>query len=268
MKGRSLSGYQRKRVWINDGARPVHRRRAGRRRHRRLRRPRGRARRSLQPRRARRHRREPARTAAHLQEHRAAGAALDRRSSSRARASNRSAIGARVELQWDGQHAGAGGQRRQRLQRAESAPAALRPGRGDGRRPRRDPLAVRPAADDRQPAIDQLHRVREPHDVRERDARRPARMARPRFTFSLENRLLPPILITCILDRRAPLVRHPRELHAHRRWRSSRRSRPSSLMGAADVRPVAASGERLHHRHQRRHPGPVAVSVAVCAVPA
>ena len=46
-KGRSLSGYQRKRVWINDGARPIHRRGAGRRRHRHLRRPRGGARRSL-----------------------------------------------------------------------------------------------------------------------------------------------------------------------------------------------------------------------------
>ena len=33
MKGRSLSGYQRKRVWINDGARPLHRCGAGRRRH-------------------------------------------------------------------------------------------------------------------------------------------------------------------------------------------------------------------------------------------
>ena len=32
MRGRSLSGYQRKRVWLNDGAGPLHRRRAGGRR--------------------------------------------------------------------------------------------------------------------------------------------------------------------------------------------------------------------------------------------
>ena len=44
MKGRSLSGYQRKRVWLNDGVGPIHRRGAGRRRHRRLRRPGRRAR--------------------------------------------------------------------------------------------------------------------------------------------------------------------------------------------------------------------------------
>ena len=102
MKGRSLSGYQRKRVWINDGAGPVHRRRAGRRRHRRLRRPGRRARGSLQPRRARRHRREPAGTAADLPEHRAARR-TGSTSSWRASASNRSAIGARVELHWNGQ---------------------------------------------------------------------------------------------------------------------------------------------------------------------
>ena len=46
---------------------PVHRRRAGRRSHRRVRRPGGRPRRSLESRRARRHRRQPARPAADLQ---------------------------------------------------------------------------------------------------------------------------------------------------------------------------------------------------------
>ena len=51
MRGRSLSGYQRKRVWLNDGARTLHRGRAGRRRDRHLRRARRRAGRSRQPRR-------------------------------------------------------------------------------------------------------------------------------------------------------------------------------------------------------------------------
>ena len=103
MRGRSLSGYQRKRVWLNDGAGPLHRRRAGGRRHRHLRRPRGRAGRPSEPRRARRDRGQPARAAARLQEHRRARRGTGSSSSWRARPSNRSAIGARVELHWNGQ---------------------------------------------------------------------------------------------------------------------------------------------------------------------
>ena len=66
-------------------------------------------------------------------------------------ASNRSAIGARVEVAVERPAAGAGGQRRQRLQRPESAPAALR-SRIDRRgRPSRDSVAVGPHRDDRTP---------------------------------------------------------------------------------------------------------------------
>ena len=156
MKGRSLSGYQRKRVWINDGARPVHRRRAGRRRHRHLRRPRGRARRSLESRRARRHRRQPARPAADLQEHGAAGPALDR---VRARRHAR-ATGAR-----SARASSCTGTVRCRCRRSAAAAASARRTNGgsttDSARPRRvdrvvDPLAVRPGRRSRA-AIDRSH---------------------------------------------------------------------------------------------------------------
>ena len=78
MRGRSLSGYQHKRVWMNDGVGRFYGSGAGRRRDRHARRPRGRAGGSLEPRRARRDRRQSARAAARLHEHRQSGAALDR----------------------------------------------------------------------------------------------------------------------------------------------------------------------------------------------
>ena len=102
MNGRSLSGYQRKRVWINDGlgrftdvaqvvgATDVYDGRAvaladlGNRGVLDV------------------DRRESARTAARLREHGAARPALDRFRAGRRRTSNRSAIGARVELHWNG----------------------------------------------------------------------------------------------------------------------------------------------------------------------
>ena len=125
MRGRSLSGYQHKRVWINDGAGRFTEvaQDVGATRH--VRRPRGRAGGSVEPRRARRHRRQSARPAPRLREHGQPGPALDcvraRRhgeQSQRDRRARRSAV--------ERPAAGAGGQRRQRLQRAESAPAALR----------------------------------------------------------------------------------------------------------------------------------------------
>ena len=56
--------------------------------------------------------------------------------------------------------------------------------------------------------------------VERRDDRRRSTPWRAPVRCPLDNRLVPPILITVHPDRRAPVVRHPRELHAHRRWRS------------------------------------------------
>ena len=162
MKGRSLSGYQRKRVWLNDGRGPLHGRRAGRRRDRHLRRPGGRARRSRQPRRARRHRRQPARAAADLQEHGRPG---------------------RHWIQFELEGARQQPQRDRRARRAAAGTAACRCRRSaaaaaSARRTsgacttawatrRRsiasiDPVAVGPAQTIERPPVDTLHHIKEP----------------------------------------------------------------------------------------------------------
>ncbi len=112
-------------------------------------------------------------------------------------ASNRSAIGARVELQWSGQSAGAGGQRRQRLQRAEPAPAALRAGRRGAGGPRGDPLALGPAPDDREPAG--RHGAQDHGAAMSPGTAAIAPPSGVRSFITLDNRFLGPILITCIL---------------------------------------------------------------------
>jgi enediyne biosynthesis protein E4 len=66
-------------------------------------------------------------------------------------ASNRSAIGARVELHRGGSRAGAAGGRGQRVQRAEPAAAALRAGRRSVGGSRGHRVAVRPTGRDRAP---------------------------------------------------------------------------------------------------------------------
>ena len=102
MKGRSLSGYQRKRVWINDGLGQLHRCRPGRRRHRYQRWP-------------RRGAGGPAATRGALDvivanqrgplliyENHVAPGRHWIQFELEGTASNRSAIGARVELHWNG----------------------------------------------------------------------------------------------------------------------------------------------------------------------
>ena len=103
MSGRSLSGYQRKRVWLNDGAGTLHRGGAGRSAHRHLRRPRRRAGRSSEPRRPRRASSPTSAARCWSTGTRSTRHGTGSTSSWRARASNRSAIGARVELHWNGQ---------------------------------------------------------------------------------------------------------------------------------------------------------------------
>ena len=76
--GRSLAGYQQKKVWVNDGGGPLRRRGADGWRHRSLRRPLGGARRPLVAGRARRRRREPERAAAAVPQRRGAGPPLGR----------------------------------------------------------------------------------------------------------------------------------------------------------------------------------------------
>ena len=142
--------------------RPLHRRGAGRRRDRHLRRPRRGARRSRQPRRARRHRGQPARDRCSSTATRSTPGGTGSSSSSRARrataarSARASSCTGRAKAQ--GQDVRGG----QRLQRAEPAAPALR---ARAPRPRSIASIIRwpsGAADDRRPAVDQLHRVKEP----------------------------------------------------------------------------------------------------------
>ena len=126
-------------------------------------------------------------------------------------ASNRSAIGARVEVRVERPAAGAGGQRRQRFQRPEPAPAALR-SRASAAEVDQvvDPLAVRPhARRSSSPAVDRLHRVKESGE-RRRAPRRSSWRPTPRQpAAAADPHHLHP-------DHGAPDVRHPRSLRAHR----------------------------------------------------
>ncbi len=83
--------------------------------------------------------------------------------------------------------------------------------------------------------------------------------------LSLDNRFVPPVFITLIL-----LVGHlsfgilesyPKTLLAIAASMAA-----ELILGRIFLRQVAAPGERLHHRHQRRHPGAIACLLAVCAV--
>ena len=142
MQGKSLSGYQQKRVWLNDGAGHFTDVAQAVGLHRHARRPRRRPGRPLEPRRAGRRRGQPEGAAAALQEH---GRARERTGSA-------SSWRARVQPQRHRRAgppvlgragAGAGGLRRQRILGPESAPrstsAWARP-----RRSRRSSSAGRP----------------------------------------------------------------------------------------------------------------------------
>ena len=149
MRGRSLSGYQRKRVWLNDGARPLHRGGAGRRRH-------------ATPTTAARWRSPISATAACSTSSwpiRRGPLLVYRNTVAPGRhwiqfelegsASNRSAIGARVELHWSGARqvqevAAASGFSAQNQRRLHYGL-----GDGDAGRSRRHSLAVGTRADDR-----------------------------------------------------------------------------------------------------------------------
>ena len=198
MNGRSLSGYQRKRVWLNDGFGPIHRGGAGGRRHRYVRRPRGRAGRPVQSRARSMSSSRTSGARCCLREHGGAGPTLDRTSSWRERRATAARSARASSCDWDGRDAGSGGQRRQRIQRPEPTAPALRARFPDGGRAGRYSLAVRSAAD---PGPSSCRRVapREGASVR-----------------TLDNRLLPPLLITGILDRRALVVWNSRELSEYR----------------------------------------------------
>ena len=146
---------------------PVHRCRAGRRRHRRLRRPGGRACRSLESRRARRDRRQPARSAAASTRTPCSRAGTGSTSSSRAPRATaaRSARGSRCT-----------GTVRRRCRRSAAASgfsaqnqrrASLRAGCRDGGRSRRR-SAGRPAGVQtiEKPPVDRIHTIKEPNDGR------------------------------------------------------------------------------------------------------
>ena len=152
MGTRSLAGYQAKKVWLSDGAGPLHRRRADGRRHRSPRRPLGRAGRLRQPRRPRRGRRQPARTARVLPQRRGAGPRLDRLRPDRPlrlghRAGHDLLEPQRHRRPGDGPFqrpaAGAGGPGRLGLLRAEPAAPPFRPGREGHGREGHHPLAFR-----------------------------------------------------------------------------------------------------------------------------
>src|SRR5690242_7019568 len=97
--------------------------------------------------------------------------------------------------------AGAGSEWRQRVQRAESAPAAFWPWRLGDSGPRDHYLAVRTAADDRASRHRHTSSCHGGAVSREISAVPAATIAAPsrRRFLTVDNRFLPPILITCIL---------------------------------------------------------------------
>ena len=82
--------------------------------------------------------------------------------------------------------------------------------------------------------------------------------------FKFDNRFLGPILITGILIS-AHLSFGILEGYSRTGVAIAVAIAPELVLGRLDVRPLAPPGQRLHHGHQRRHPGAVAVSVALCA---
>ena len=128
-----------------------------------------------------------------------------------------------------------------------------------------DPLAVGRQQTIEQPAIDQLHRVKEPHDVRHATSPTAGAIAPPRrfsrsTTASCRRSSSPASSIAAHLSF-GILESYTRTGAGDRR----RRSRAELVMGRLTYGALAAPGQRLHHRHQRRHPGAVAVSLAVRA---
>ena len=172
--------------------------------------------------------------------------------------SNRSAIGARVEVQWNGQRqvqevsggSGFSAQNQRRLHYGLGSTAEV--GRVMIRWPSgRTETIERPAARPRasREGIPMSTRRAAPARSLRRGfrSRQPAAAADPHHVHP---------------DHGAPQFRHPRSLRAHRaRHRHGDRRRARA--GPHHVRQVAAPGERVHLGHQRRHPGQVAVSVAV-----
>ena len=83
---------------------------------------------------------------------------------------------------------------------------------------------------------------------------------------ALRHRYLPPLFITCILlggpASRSAFSRASSEDGLAIADGDPRRDRP----GRTRHRQVAAPGQRLHHRHQRRHPGPLARVLALRAL--
>src|SRR5262249_19874440 len=95
--------------------------------------------------------------------------------------------------------AGPGSQRRQRLQRRESAAASLWPGLDGRRRSRGNQMAIRPASD-RGPAGDRSAAQNQGSSMTSGSATLPSTATvPPRVAVSLGTRLVPPIFITCIL---------------------------------------------------------------------
>ena len=178
--------------------------------------------------------------------------------------SNRSAIGARVEVQWNGRRqvqevsggSGFSAQNQRRLHYGLGSATGV------------DRVVIRwPSgthSDDR-PARDRSCASREGTSMSTDTtvaSRVPATLGWRQALMKLDNRLLPPVLITCILITAHLNVRHPRSLRAHRPRHHHRHCRRARA-GPHYLRQVAAPGERLHLGDQRRHSRQVAVPVAV-----
>ena len=101
---------------------------------------------------------------------------------------------------------------------------------------------------------------------------RPIAKARPRRPPSAGSRGLSasttatfrPLSSRCILLVGPPVVRHPRKLVEDAAGDRQHRARAGA--GPDLLSQVAAPRERLHHRHQRRHPGALARLLALRAV--
>ena len=231
MQGKSLSGYQQKRVWLNDGAghfadvaqavgyTDTHD---------------GRAvalvdlwnRGVLDVVVA-----NQKRAAARLQEHGRARRTRWIGFDLRGTTSNRSAIGAEVRALLERPGAVAGGLRRQRLLGPEPAPPPLRPGQGPEGREGRHPLALRAGTDDRGPDAGAGPSGGGARDDDDRSRPRPtspppqASDRGGRF-FTLDNRYLAAVPHHLHPARRPARLRLPGELLAdaagdrvqHRRW--------------------------------------------------
>ncbi len=187
--------------------------------------------------------------------------------------SNRSAIGAQVTLFWNGQKqvqevSGGSGFCAQNQRRLHF---------GLGQEPQVEQAVIRwpsgKRADARRPSARTSSTAsRSPHerpsrsDLACRSLRSRAPPRRSRRCSAVENRYLAPVAHHLHPARRAPVVRHPGELLEDAAGDRRRASSLELVLGRHLLRQVAAPGQRLHHRHQRRHPDPLAGLLAVRAV--